>query len=139
MLEEYGFDQKVAAFWAKVRKTETCWIWEGAQYKDEYGQFHWQGKLRRAAHQVSFFLTNGYWPQNEIDHTCHNTLCVRPDHLRDVTHVVNINNRKCSLICKYGHPLADPNLYYYNRTGVGRVRRCLACLMRERQKIKAKA
>ena len=125
--EAYTLEQIVAAFWSKTQKGDGCWIWQGSISGERYGQFLFNGRKVKA-HRFSFFLANGYWPTKEIDHTCHEKLCQRPDHLRDVTHKENMNSRRCSMICKRGHPLEDPNLYHYNTVKWGPRRRCLACL-----------
>lgn len=141
------FEQRVMAFWAKVNKSgpvppdhpemSNCWIWEGCKNHRNYGTFHigfsLEGKQRNMkAHRVSFFLTHGYWP-NEIDHLCHVTLCVRPDHIRDVsTHKENMANTRNAGLCRRGHKMEDPNLYYYQHYGKT-VRRCLACMKNKTQ------
>ena len=133
----YLLEQKVASFWSRVDRNGpiptmrpelgNCWIWKGCVSDEGYGTFVVGGpqsaQKRRGAHRVVFFLLNGRWPEPEIDHLCHNTLCVRPDHLREATHTENMNNRACSMICKRGHPLAGANLYFYS----GGRRRCVAC------------
>lgn len=127
MSRQHSFLQSVAAFWSKVEKTETCWFWRNDTDCHGYGQFHIDGK-KMSAHQVSWMLLNGPIPAGlEMDHICRNKGCVRPDHLRAVTHQQNIRYRVCSMICKRGHPLEDPNLYYYKHYGKP-VRRCLACM-----------
>lgn len=132
----YTLQQQLAAFWSKVRRTETCWIWEGATWWDGYGHAIFDGK-DAAAHRVAWMLSHGTWPEQQIDHLCHTPLCVRFDHLRDVSRKVNMNSRICSMICKRGHKLEDPNLYYWYSNGEKK-RRCLACIMREREKAKVK-
>lgn len=121
---EQTFEQKIAAFWLKVNKAgpvppshpemSNCWIWEGAKNHRNYGTFslgyHQDGKQRNLkAHQVAFFIVNGYWPQGEIDHLCHVTLCVRPDHLLDVTHQENIDARRVAGLCHKGHRMEGDN------------------------------
>ena len=41
--------------------------------------------MSQRAHRVSFFLTEGFWPDGIILHKCDNRLCVRPSHHRDGT------------------------------------------------------
>lgn len=108
-LEKMGTPSRyVSDFWACVQKTDTCWLWTGSVKHDGYGQasLTWPS---RTPHRISFFLSNGYWPEapNEVDHLCHNTLCVRPSHLREVAHVVNMNCRKNSGRCNAGHDLTQ--------------------------------
>lgn len=79
-------------FWDKVDKTETCWNWVGAKNADGYGRFGLNGKIPMA-HRVSYEWANGAIPVGMlIDHTCHNPSCVRPEHLRVVTHKQNMEN-----------------------------------------------
>lgn len=112
-----------------------CWLWTGGVMSRGYGicaigvdytkaENHENNNL---AHRVSFLIVNGRWPDPEIDHLCHNKLCVRTSHLKEATRLENMNNRRCSKICRRGHPLADPNLYYVNTKRFGIRRRCLAC------------
>jgi hypothetical protein len=142
-----SFAQKVASFWSMVNKNgpipphhpemSNCWIWEGASADKRYGQFAIDSEDRRQAHNVAFYLMNGRWPNNFVDHLCHVMKCVRIDHLKEVgTHKENCQNRAVK-ICKRGHPLADPNLYYYHSKGQQK-RRCLACHELENQKARAK-
>lgn len=135
-----SFEQRVMAFWAKVNKEgpvpplhpemSNCWLWEGftnSNSDKRYGTYclggHGAERRNHKAHRVAFFLWNGYWPEEDLDHLCHVTLCVRPEHMREASHKENCAN-KARKICKRGHPLADPNFYYY---GNGK-RRCLACM-----------
>lgn len=133
------FEQKIMSFWSKVNKggpippahpeMTNCWIWEGYCEEDGYGRWMIQddgGQKCVKAHRLAFFLWYGRWPSLELDHVCHVEACVRPDHVRDVTHKENINNR-VRKICHRGHPLAEPNFYYYG-SGENRRRRCKACL-----------
>jgi len=80
-------------FWAKVRKTDGCWLWIGTnngsghdpQRKWPFGQIRVSidGKWKhKGAHIVSWILHNGPIPDELwVLHHCDNTLCVRPDHL----------------------------------------------------------
>lgn len=77
-------------FWAKVEKTDTCWIWIASRDEDGYGTFKLNGRSRHA-HVVSWEAANGQVPNGfELDHLCHNRPCVRPDHLEPVTHAENV-------------------------------------------------
>ena len=74
-------------FWARVEKTQGadgCWLWQGVDAL--YGMF--RGTV---AHRLSYEDAYGPIPQGlEIDHLCSVFLCVRPDHLEAVTHVINV-------------------------------------------------
>lgn len=68
-------------FWAKVNKTNTCWLWMAAISRG-YGSFKVGEKIERA-HRVSYFLHNGFIPTNlYILHSCDDPSCVNPNHLR---------------------------------------------------------
>lgn len=71
---------KIANFWEKVNKTEGCWEWTGSKNKKGYGSFGVDGKTQKA-HRVSWMLTFGELPEDDVLHTCDNPSCVRPDHL----------------------------------------------------------
>lgn len=74
------------AFWARVEKTDSCWLWTGAVRKDGGGSFGIGRRGSRklySANRVSWQLAHG-----EIDDTvkifplsCHNKRCVNPAHL----------------------------------------------------------
>lgn len=96
-------------FWAKVQKTDTCWIWLGAVSEpDGYGRVRINQKTvltHRYAYQQAF----GESP-TELDHTCHNRRCVNPHHLRPVSrkensenHVGANRNSKCGVRGVYLH------------------------------------
>ena len=82
-------------FWTKVQKTDTCWMWAGSDTGwSGYGSFWLDGKLQ-LAHRVSHELHHGPIPSGmEVDHVCHNRLCVRPDHLRLASHKQNNENHQ---------------------------------------------
>lgn len=79
-------------FWAKVQKTETCWLWAGTLLGGSgYGQIQVNGR-KRTVHQVAWELANGESiPEGMV--VCHRCdvnyplgdltwrRCVRPDHL----------------------------------------------------------
>jgi len=80
-------------FWSKVEKTEGCWNWTKGGHPSGYGTFSFQSR-NCPAHRYSYELANGPIPAGlSIDHLCHNRGCVRPDHLRAVTHKQNHENR----------------------------------------------
>jgi len=67
-----------------------CWEWSGYRDRDGYGRVYFDGKQRNA-HRVVYELTRGEIPAaSEIDHLCRNRSCVRPDHLRTVSHRENV-------------------------------------------------
>lgn len=86
-------------FWAKVVKSPDCWEWSGSINKGGYGEFHIGGRGGKVvkAHRWIFQKRNGPVPDElQIDHTCRNPRCVRPDHLRLVTAKQNAENASYS-------------------------------------------
>lgn len=119
-------------FWAKVARSDGCWLWTGATDGDgRYGAFQHEGRVQRA-HRVAYMLVVGSIPDGlDLDHLCRTTLCVRPDHLEPVTHLENVmrgtsiqavNARKTH--CPKGHEYDAENTYIQPSTG-GRL--CKTC------------
>ena len=83
-----------ARFWSRVDTSGDCWLWDKPNRRG-YGEFYAPG-VTTAAHRFSWYIANGYTlpPSDyDIDHICRNKRCVRPDHLRAVTHRENMRNR----------------------------------------------
>jgi len=103
-------------FWAKVRKTKTCWTWQGSCTRGGYGQFGLSRKVVYA-HRVAFAIKHKRFldPDKVLDHLCQNRICVNPDHLDEVTMRENLrrgskfNGNKTH--CKNGHLYSANNLY----------------------------
>jgi len=75
-------DAAIRRFWAKVEKTDACWLWAGTVYgSNSYGRM-WDGKKTLGAHRFSFELHGGEIPAGMlVCHHCDTPTCVRPDHL----------------------------------------------------------
>lgn len=95
-----------------------------------YG-FEWDpvGKRTRRAYRAYYERKYGEVPEGlELDHLCRVTMCVNPDHLEAVTHVVNTRRGMAGAYlrerthCKNGHELSGDNLLMQ-----GNRRRCRAC------------
>lgn len=68
-------------FWAKVNKTETCWLWAGSTDRGGYGRVRANRKMLKA-HRVVWMLHYGSIPVGfHVLHHCDNPPCVRPAHL----------------------------------------------------------
>lgn len=84
-------------FLDKVRKTDTCWIWEASTDSKGYGQMRLTvdgiDRLHQA-HRISYELFKTPIPEGlHVDHICHVTACVNPEHLRTVTVKQNLEHR----------------------------------------------
>lgn len=92
------YDQKdfIKAFWSKVRKTTSCWLWMGARNTvpgEEYG-FVAVNRRTQRAHRVSYAMKHGPIPNGaSILHTCDNPPCVRWSHLFEGTAKINAIDR----------------------------------------------
>lgn len=89
--------EPIDRFMRYVQKTDDCWDWTGAKDSTGYGRFAWGdddlGKncKTKAAHIFSYLHFKGEYDRNlVIDHICNNTTCVNPDHLRPLTHCMNL-------------------------------------------------
>ena len=124
-------------FWSKVSVggLSQCWQWNGSKNQKGYGKVATDetGTLDYA-HRVSVRLSGREIPQGmEIDHQCRNTSCVNPNHLRVVTHLVNV---RCSRVgqhfrnkvaCPKGHPYDASNTMLRTTPSGGIGRACRAC------------
>jgi len=125
-------------FWAKVRKTEACWLWtastngapgygifRGGVGRDKYGSSRWV-----LAHRFAYELLVGpIASAMEVDHLCRVRLCVNPAHMEIVPHRTNtLRSTSPSAVaaqrngCGKGHPYTPDNL----RIADGK-RRCVTC------------
>lgn len=132
-------------FWDKVEKTDGCWVWTASKNGDGYGQFRIGSRMCKA-HRVAYELEIGQIPDNkEIDHTCRNRACVRPDHLDPVDHAENVRRGNLRSVssskthCPHGHPYDEANTYNYVRDGVAVSRQCRTCMRDHSRKKRAKA
>ena len=75
-------------FWAKVNKTDDCWLWTGCTDSHGYANFYKRGangigsSIR--AHRFLYETTNNIKlnPWQAVRRNCNNRICLRPDHLR---------------------------------------------------------
>lgn len=80
-------------FWAKVQRGEGCWTWLAYKQKTGYGHFITADGRKHMAHRMAYELIKGPIPEGrQLDHTCHNTSCVNPEHLRPATNKQNNEN-----------------------------------------------
>jgi len=84
-------------FWAKVQKTQSCWLWLGARDQNGRGYGHIRlpghGRLE-TAHRLAYANEHGPIPFKALVlHSCHNKICVNPSHLRLGNYQANANDR----------------------------------------------
>lgn len=85
--------------WSKVNKDgpvsrlgTKCWNWTGVPNHGGYGQLRDHGRIV-LAHRLSYKLINGTDAPDQVDHECHNRICVNPEHLRAATSKQNAENK----------------------------------------------
>lgn len=85
-----------ARFWSKVALPDEngCMLWLGSPSSDGYGRMQ-VGPGRPKAHRISLWLAAGDPPStdSEAAHSCRQTLCVAPAHLRWATRVENDHDK----------------------------------------------
>jgi hypothetical protein len=102
-----------------------CREWRGGvKGGSGYGAIWHNGKMD-GAHRVACALAHGEPPpgKNMALHTCHNRLCVNPDHLywgdavdnaRDMKEAGRaFNGRRARTGCPRGHEYSDENTYWH--------------------------
>lgn len=77
-------------FLSKVRKTSSCWLWEGCHNANGYGRFWINGRMEQA-HRASWMLVHHTIPTQEVMHQCNQKRCVNPDHLMVGSHSENMS------------------------------------------------
>jgi hypothetical protein len=112
-------DWLMERFWAKVDKTDDCWLWTGATTGAGYGSFRDSVAAKRVdTHRFVYAACVGPIPDGlVIDHLCTVKLCVNPAHMEPVTHRTNVlrsgshvalNDLKTQ--CPRGHAYAGDNV-----------------------------
>lgn len=134
-----------ARFWAKVKKSPTCWWWTGAVSDTGYGSFN-AGGTYLGAHRYAYKTAVGDPGELHLDHLCRNRLCVNPEHLEPVTVKENAMrgwgrglNNSAKMFCPHGHPYDDENTYHHTKIVNGnprRWRRCKTCHRRVMAEVK---
>lgn len=138
-------------FFAKVEKTDSCWIWKGnarGNAKFMYGKFDYMGKVF-SAHRVSWEMHNGKIPKGGdyrgicVCHSCDNPLCVNPEHLFLGAHKNNMRDkvlkrRNNGFIkqCKRGHEFSVKNTWF-SKQGLRHCKECHKIRQRHYNELKA--
>lgn len=84
-------------FWAKVEKSDGCWLWNASTNGRGYGKLQWGVRGRYAlAHRVSVELDfgNPVPPFLIVRHACDTPRCVRPTHLLTGTQLDNARDSR---------------------------------------------
>ena len=122
-----GAQRWESRFWAKVNKTETCWLWTASTTTAGYGQFHYEARRMVMAHRMAYELIVGPIPDGlELDHLCRIRRCVNPAHLEAVTRKENVRRGLCGAmvtVCPRGHEYTTEN----TRLDTKGWRRCRTC------------
>ena len=122
-----------------IVQEDGCWTWVGTT-NGVYGTYRIPGTGRSVyAHRMYWEAIHGPVPDGlECDHLCNNPMCVRPDHIRVVTHRENLmrsrnqtalNVRKTH--CPYGHEYTTENTRV--RRGKRECRECVRAYDRKRR------
>lgn len=101
------------AFWAKVEKTLTCWIWTGAVSGPmKYGALTRSG-MHFLAHRWSWKLAFGPIPDGmHVLHNCDTPRCVNPEHLFLGTKLDNTRDMIAKGRSKFSNP--HPGMTHHN-------------------------
>jgi|ERR1700675_205148 len=105
--------KRLQRFWAKVDKTDGCWLWTGAITGVGYGALTIDTK-NYSAHCISWMLAHdGVFSKQCVLHKCDNRRCVRPSHLFEGTK--GDNNRDAVQKGKHSKPyMAAKHVYDTN-------------------------
>lgn len=69
-------------FWARINKTETCWLWTGAKHQHGYGVLRPKDGPMIRVHRLMWEREHGPIPKGMLVlHRCDTPSCVNPDHL----------------------------------------------------------
>lgn len=87
-------DTKEEKFWSKIENYNVegvCWEWKGSCDRNGYGSFTYNYKYW-SAHKFAWFLTYNKIPTRFLLHSCDNSKCCNPKHLREGTYQDNYDD-----------------------------------------------
>lgn len=95
-------------FWKYVKKTKTCWLWQGSGTNPGYGRFSIGGRHGKSysVHRISWLIHFGKIPVGLcVLHHCDTPNCINPSHLFLGTRLDNNQDRdrKKRYIPSYGN------------------------------------
>ena|SRR5215475_1233835 len=124
MKRKYSLLERV---FSKIKKnTSGCWIWTGAK-SHGYGVVRIDGRkgMNVLVHRLMLGLPARSWKPGDLEphHKCENPACVRPSHLKMVTHKENMllsrtpaaHANAMKRVCIRGHRFTPNNTILYHR------------------------
>jgi len=96
---------RLLAHVAEPENEQACWVHDGASNKPGgYVRVNVTRQRQAYAHVLMWEWFNGPRPEgHDIDHMCHNTRCVNPDHLQALTHKDNRSKNQWTMNCSRGY------------------------------------
>lgn len=83
-------ESEIEPFLQKIKENGDCWIWQAStRHKEQSGQFNYKtpsgDRKAQLVHRIMYQLEQKKMIDRSIEiyQTCTNTLCLRPDHLRE--------------------------------------------------------
>ncbi len=135
LLQPKVFGTLEQRLWARVQKTDNCWLWLGRTNRGGYGVIDIATGRSCLAHRVAYELVRGAIdPGFALHHTCLMPNCVNPDHLEPIVPEVHTRTNPNNILiakaqatqCIAGHVFDEANTYITRR---GR-RHCRICKRR---------